>query len=616
MRCAVLGGPIAHSLSPVLHRAAYAELGLDWAYDAVEVDEAGLAGVPRPGWTTSWRGLSLTMPLKRRCCRCWPADEVDAGPRLAGAANTPGPEAGAGARRQHRRARRGRRGPRAGADGAGAARRSCSAAAPRRPRCCSRWPSWAATAVTAAGARPGAGRGGRRRGGRHPDGPAVAVAPARRDHRVDRRPAGLHRPGGGPDRRRWSPRCAAVPVVFEVVYDPWPTPLAAAAASEGACWSPAWTCWSHQAALQVRADDRAAPCRWSCMRARRRWPSALSAGAGRPAASGHPLTSPHGLARPRHLLAALVCLLACAVLGWFVPPDRARPRAGARAGAPSPRLGPCPSGPSRPERPDRAGPTEADPAADADVAARQPSPPARAREPYVASPRCRGSRARGVVSGLVGAALGLASARPGAAVPVSWCRSAWRWRWSTGAPAAADADRCAPTSPWSSLLVLLAAAVDRGRRRLLPRCSAGRSRGGIFWLLWLIYSRGLGFGDVRLAGVLGLALGYLGWSELLVGPLRGVPARRPRAVLALCRLRDRCDRKRVPVRAVHARRRGRSGVRRSARWWPRVSATDGLGRRARDLRERLAPCCAGSPRGSPTAPPSSRSSKVCPPTCG
>jgi len=39
MRCAVLGSPIAHSLSPVLHRAAYAELGLDWEYDAREVRE-------------------------------------------------------------------------------------------------------------------------------------------------------------------------------------------------------------------------------------------------------------------------------------------------------------------------------------------------------------------------------------------------------------------------------------------------------------------------------------------------------------------------------------------------------------------------------------------------
>ena len=41
MRCAVLGDPIAHSLSPVLHRAGYAALGLDWAYDAVRVPEAG-----------------------------------------------------------------------------------------------------------------------------------------------------------------------------------------------------------------------------------------------------------------------------------------------------------------------------------------------------------------------------------------------------------------------------------------------------------------------------------------------------------------------------------------------------------------------------------------------
>ena len=45
MKAAVLGKPIAHSLSPVLHRAAYRELGLvDWSYDLVECDEAGLPG--------------------------------------------------------------------------------------------------------------------------------------------------------------------------------------------------------------------------------------------------------------------------------------------------------------------------------------------------------------------------------------------------------------------------------------------------------------------------------------------------------------------------------------------------------------------------------------------
>ena len=64
MRCAVLGSPIAHSLSPVMHRAAYAELGLDWMYDAVEVDEEGLEGF-LDDLTDDWRGLSLTMPLKR-----------------------------------------------------------------------------------------------------------------------------------------------------------------------------------------------------------------------------------------------------------------------------------------------------------------------------------------------------------------------------------------------------------------------------------------------------------------------------------------------------------------------------------------------------------------------
>ncbi|WP_424920891.1 shikimate dehydrogenase [Streptomyces sp. wa13] len=64
-RAAVLGSPIAHSLSPVLHRAAYAELGLDhWSYDRFEVDEAGLPGFME-GLDSSWAGLSLTMPLKR-----------------------------------------------------------------------------------------------------------------------------------------------------------------------------------------------------------------------------------------------------------------------------------------------------------------------------------------------------------------------------------------------------------------------------------------------------------------------------------------------------------------------------------------------------------------------
>ncbi|WP_424892474.1 shikimate dehydrogenase [Streptomyces sp. XH2] len=64
-RAAVLGSPIAHSLSPVLHRAAYAELGLgEWTYDRFEVDEAALPAF-LDELDGSWAGLSLTMPLKR-----------------------------------------------------------------------------------------------------------------------------------------------------------------------------------------------------------------------------------------------------------------------------------------------------------------------------------------------------------------------------------------------------------------------------------------------------------------------------------------------------------------------------------------------------------------------
>ena len=64
VKLAVLGSPIAHSKSPALHAAAYAVLGLDWEYSAIEVAEGGLPDFVA-GLDASWRGLSLTMPLKR-----------------------------------------------------------------------------------------------------------------------------------------------------------------------------------------------------------------------------------------------------------------------------------------------------------------------------------------------------------------------------------------------------------------------------------------------------------------------------------------------------------------------------------------------------------------------
>lgn len=60
---AVIGSPISHSLSPALHRAAYAALGLDWVYWALEVDAEQLPGFVA-GLDDTWVGLSLTMPLK------------------------------------------------------------------------------------------------------------------------------------------------------------------------------------------------------------------------------------------------------------------------------------------------------------------------------------------------------------------------------------------------------------------------------------------------------------------------------------------------------------------------------------------------------------------------
>jgi shikimate dehydrogenase len=64
-RAAVLGSPIEHSLSPVLHTAAYAALGLaHWSYTTIECDEAGLPALIA-SCDGQWAGLSLTMPLKR-----------------------------------------------------------------------------------------------------------------------------------------------------------------------------------------------------------------------------------------------------------------------------------------------------------------------------------------------------------------------------------------------------------------------------------------------------------------------------------------------------------------------------------------------------------------------
>jgi len=93
-RAAVLGHPVAHSLSPVLHRAAYRALGLDgWSYEAVDVTEDRLAGFV-DALDSTWAGLSLTMPLKQTVLPL--LDHVEPLAQVVGAVNTVLVQAGGG----------------------------------------------------------------------------------------------------------------------------------------------------------------------------------------------------------------------------------------------------------------------------------------------------------------------------------------------------------------------------------------------------------------------------------------------------------------------------------------------------------------------------------------
>ena len=85
MHAAVCGHPISHSLSPVLHRAAYQALGLDHTYDAVDLSESDFPDFVAT-LDDSWLGLSLTMPLKEVAFEV--ATTVSIRAKLTGAINT------------------------------------------------------------------------------------------------------------------------------------------------------------------------------------------------------------------------------------------------------------------------------------------------------------------------------------------------------------------------------------------------------------------------------------------------------------------------------------------------------------------------------------------------
>lgn len=228
-RAAVLGSPVEHSLSPVLHNAGYAAAGLSgWRYGAHRVEEAELAGFVA-GLGPEWAGLSLTMPLKQVALTV--ADEVSDTARLLGAANTLVLSGGR------------RRADNTDAPGLLDALHAAGTTAARRVVVLGAGGTARAALFAAAGL-----------------GADTVTVYARRAEAVARlrpvadglgltvRPAGFADPGpaaeaevlvstlpaGAADAFAGTVRWRAGATVFDVLYSPWPTALAAAASAAGA----------------------------------------------------------------------------------------------------------------------------------------------------------------------------------------------------------------------------------------------------------------------------------------------------------------------------------------------------------------------------------------------
>ncbi|MFJ5219138.1 shikimate dehydrogenase [Streptomyces sp. NPDC088354] len=264
-RAAVLGSPIAHSLSPVLHRAAYAELGLDdWTYDRFDVGEQAL-----PGFLTElgqgggrWAGLSLTMPLKRAVIPLLDgitdtAASVEAvntvvfaedGRRTGDNTDIPGMVAALRERGVERVAA-------AAVLGAGAT--ASSALAALAQICDGEVTAYVRSTARAAEMR----HWGERLG------VPVRTAAWQDAHRAFDAPLVVATtPAGATDAL-----AAAVPrapgTLFDVLYDPWPTALAAAWSARGGALVGGLDLLVHQAVLQVELMTGRRPAPLAAMRA-------------------------------------------------------------------------------------------------------------------------------------------------------------------------------------------------------------------------------------------------------------------------------------------------------------------------------------------------------------
>ena len=456
--CAVLGDPIAHSLSPALHRAGYQAIGLDWSYDAHRVPEGQMAGFVA-GLDATWRGLSVTAPLKREALAL--ADAVSPQARLTGAANTL-LLVGVGAdRRIHAdntdlpgavaavRERFAGEVRSATVIGAGATAASTGLALAEMGatsiRILARDAGRAATTVAAIAA--------------HPAGPTVEVAALDSDVLGEVVVSTI--PAAAQDEDLVA-RCAVAPVVFEVICNHgrprWPPQRA----PEVRWWSPGSTCSSTKRLCSSSPTPVIRRrCRQCGRLVRLRW--------------GIDRVNPHDE------------LAACPGRGggvrgrWRAGAVTDRQVAGARAGS---------GGSSR-----------------------------RARQDAVLRPgRAPDSSRSAVVSAVVGAVIA----------------AAWGWDWllvlllplvPVGVLLSV-VDGHTRLLPKVVVLPATAAALCYGLARWAATGSHDELLRGViglvatrtfFWLLWFVRRAGMGFGDVRLAALLGCVLGYAGWSALVVG---------------------------------------------------------------------------------------------------
>ena len=263
MKAAVLGSPIAHSLSPVLHRAAYAAAGLTgWTYQAIECDEAGLPALVA-GCGADWAGLSLTMPLKRAVLPL--LDHVDPVAADVGGANTVVFSAGQ------------RHGYNTDVAGMVDALAGAGMAAPRSAVILGA----GATACAALAALRATGLRAVTVAVRDEARAAALLAAAQRlGVRVDLRPLGSPGdlaardllmstlPAGAADSYAMRTYPGHTPrAVFDVVYAPWPTPLARAAGAAGALVIGGFDLLLHQAGGQFELMTGRRPAPLAAMRA-------------------------------------------------------------------------------------------------------------------------------------------------------------------------------------------------------------------------------------------------------------------------------------------------------------------------------------------------------------